>query len=148
MRKGNGSGTSEVKFSRRKSQLRTLQNRDFGCFSVSKCHFLIANRRCDSRVIAVNLSRVAVCVDGHSIDTRRKTRSKIDRMRPKIDQHRPKCDRMRPKCDRFASVRARREFRLTSDRLRLFDFAISCGVTIPSAIKQAVCRSNQMGIFA
>ncbi len=31
--------------------------------------------------------------------------------------------------DTFASLRARREFRLASDRLRLFDCAKSCGWT-------------------
>ena len=35
---------------RRKSQLRKLQNRVFSVFSVSKRHFLIANRRSVSRV--------------------------------------------------------------------------------------------------
>ncbi len=41
-------------------------------------------------------------------------------------------------CDTFASLRARREFRLTSHRLRFFDWQDSCGWTFPVLSKNRI----------
>ena len=65
---------------RRKSEITRLENRFFGCFCVSKCHFLIANRRSVSRYFAVSRTLIVGYADGHSIGTRRKYRPKIDRI--------------------------------------------------------------------
>jgi hypothetical protein len=75
--------------------LQTLQNRVFGCFFVSKCHFLIANRLSVSRLFAVSCNPVRVCVDASSANTLRKHRPNRHQNRPNGYQYGTKIDRKR-----------------------------------------------------
>ena len=96
---------------------------------VPKRHFPIANRRSVPRVFALSCIPVTVYVEALDYTSATTTGQKST-----------ECDRKSTGCDisvsfartsmsfgdTFASLHARREFRVTSDRLRFFDFANSC----------------------
>ena len=124
---------------RRKSELRRIQKRFLGCFSVSKRHFLIANRRSVSRCFAVSCNLVAVCVEGldfASAETTGQISTECDQKSTDIDISMSFARTSMSFGDTFASLRARCKSRLASNRLRFFDCAKSCGWTLFRILKK------------
>ncbi len=96
-------------------------------FRVPKRHFGIENAGRRTGDFAASRTHLRAYVDGHRYETRRKYRPKIDRVRHKIDRPRHKIDRVRHSHDTWRHFHDTTEFRLTSDRLRFFDFWQSYG---------------------
>ena len=78
-----------------------------------------------------------------SSDTRRNSHPFCDISASICDRFASGCDTFASICDRFACVRYATQFRLTSDRLRFFDCAKSCGCVKKSASP----RTNVRGEF-
>ncbi len=111
---------------RRKSQLRRPKNWFLGYFFVSRGHFLIGFRRSISRVFALSCHPVGAYVeslDYTSAETTGQKSTECDRKSTNIDTKSTGCDNSVSFRDTFASLRARHEFRVTSNRLRFFDFS-------------------------
>ena len=120
---------------RRKSQLRTLKNRFFGVF--------FGFWRLEKPLFGRKSLGCVEALDFTSAETTGRKSTECDRKSTERDRFASKCDRNASKRDRFASVCARHEFRLTSHRLRFFDFVLSCGLHTHQSVQLSLTLTTK-----